>query len=115
MTESNLPLTNEDSARGAKRALSASLIFSGIRCMLMYVVLPFVLPLLGVTGMFASQLDILISLVAIGALIYSVRRFWKIDYHGKVAYTVVAAFAFVLLIVFLALDLRELGVLDFTL
>jgi hypothetical protein len=74
-----------------------------------------VLPLLGVTGMFAQQVDIAINLLAIGALIYSVRRFWKIDYRGKIPYTVVAAVAFVLLVSFIALDLRSLGVIHFTL
>jgi hypothetical protein len=105
----------ERAAEGAKRALTASLLFSGVRCILMYVIIPFVLPLIGVTGLFAAQLDILINLVAIAALIYSVRRFWQINYHGKVAYTLVAVVAFVFLLIFIALDLRALGIIDFVL
>jgi hypothetical protein len=107
--------SQERAAEGAKRALTASLLFSGVRCILMYVIIPFVLPLIGVTGVFASQLDILINLVAIAALIYSVRRFWQINYHGKVAYTLVAVVAFVFLLIFIALDLRALGIIDFVL
>lgn len=102
-------------AETAKRALTVSLIFSGVRCILMYAVIPFVLPLLGVTGLFAHQVDIGINLLAIAALIYSVRRFWQIDYRGKLAYTVIAAVAFVILITFIALDLRALGLVSFTL
>ena len=102
-------------AENAKRAMTASLIFSGIRCILMYAILPFVLPLIGVSGIFANQVDIVINLIAIAALIYSVRRFWKINYRGKIAYTAIACVAFVLLTAFIALDLRELGVINFTL
>jgi NADH:ubiquinone oxidoreductase subunit 4 (subunit M) len=106
---------SEEAAQGAKRALTASLIFSGVRCILMYAVIPFVLPLLGVTGLFAHQVDVVINLAAIAALIYSVRRFWQIDYRGKVAYTVVAAMAFVIIVVFIALDLRALNVIQLSL
>jgi hypothetical protein len=107
--------SDEQAAQGAKRALTASLLFSGVRCILMYAIIPFVLPLLGITGLFAQQVDIVINLLAIAALIYSVRRFWKINYRGKVAYTLVAVVAFVFLLVFIALDLRELGIIHFVL
>lgn len=101
-------------AQTAKRAFTASLLFSGIRCILMYAIIPFVLPLLGVTGIFAHQVDIVINLVAMAALIYSVRRFWQVNYKGKVAYTVIAVVAFCILIAFIALDLRAMGIIDFT-
>ena len=103
----------EQSATGAKRALTFGLAFSGVRCVLMYVVLPFILPLIGLTGVFATRADIIINLVAMAALGYSVRRFWKIDYKHKVVYTAVAAVAFVVLALFILLDLRTLGILDF--
>ncbi len=102
----------ERAATGAKRAFSASLAFSGVRCILMYVVLPFLLPLIGVTGVFAAQIDVLINLVAIGALIYSVRRFWAINYRHKVAYSAVALVAGFVMAAFILLDLQELGILN---
>lgn len=105
----------EQAAAGAKRALTVGLAFSAVRCILMYVVLPFILPLIGLTGVFATRADILINVLAIGALGYSVQRFWRINYKHKVAYTVVAAIAFVVLALFILLDLRELGVLNFNL
>ena len=105
------PAGSEEQAAGAKRALTASLVVSGVRCILMYAVLPFVLPLLGITGLFATQVDILINLIAIAALGYSVRRFWHIRYRHRVAYTAIAAVAFFVLGSFILLDLQELGVL----
>lgn len=101
----------ERAATGAKRALTASLAFSGVRCILMYVVLPFILPLIGITGVFAAQVDVVINLVAIGALVYSVRRFWAINYRHKIAYTAVAVVAGFVMAAFVLLDLQELGIL----
>ncbi|KXK24840.1 MAG: hypothetical protein UZ15_CFX003000101 [Chloroflexi bacterium OLB15] len=114
MTEM-VDIQQEQNTRKAERAFTFSLIVSGIRCTLMYIVLPFVLPVIGITGAFASQIDIAINLVAMGALIYSVRRFWQINYEWKLLYTLVAIVAFVILAVFIALDLRALGVFSFTL
>ena len=107
--------TEEQAAAGAKRALTAGLAFSAVRCILMYVILPFVLPLIGLTGVFAVRADIVINLVAMAALGYSVRRFWRINYKHKMAYTFVAAVALVMLAAFLLLDLQELGVLQLAL
>lgn len=114
MTEM-IEIQHEQKTRKAERAFTFSLIVSGIRCTLMYIILPFILPAIGITGAFASQVDIIINLVAMGALIYSVRRFWQINYEWKLLYTLVAVVAFVILTAFIALDLRELGFLTFTL
>jgi hypothetical protein len=99
---------NTNPTQAAERVFSLSLMFSGVRCILMYVVLPFVLPLLGVAGDFAIQFDIAINLIAIGAIIYSLRRFWIVDYHRKWAYLVVAVVALAVLTSFIALDVQTL-------
>lgn len=105
-------VAEEQAAVGAKRALTAGLAFSAVRCILMYVILPFVLPLIGLTGVFAVRADIIINLVAMAALGYSVRKFWRINYRHKKAYTFVAAAALVMLVGFILLDLQELGVIQ---
>ncbi len=110
-----IDIQQEQKTRKAERAFTFSLIVSGIRCTLMYIILPFILPAIGITGAFASQVDIIINLIAMGALIYSVRRFWQINYQWKLAYTAVAVVAFIILTAFIALDLRALGILNFTL
>ena len=46
--------------------------------------------------------------IAIGAIIYSLRRFWKINYKRKWQYFPVAIVALVLLIAFIALDISTL-------
>ena len=89
-------------------AFSFALLFSGVRCIIMYVILPFVLPLIGIAGNFGVVIDIVINAVAIGAIIYSLRRFWTINYKRKWQYLPVALVAFVLLIAFIALDVSTL-------
>jgi cation transport ATPase len=92
----------------AERAFSFALLFSGVRCIFMYVVMPFVLPIIGIAGNFSLYLDIVINLVAIAAVIYSLRKFWRIDYKYKWQYTPVAIIALVVLVAFIALDFQEL-------
>ncbi len=92
----------------AERAFSFALLFSGVRCIFMYVVLPFVLPVIGIAGSFSLYIDIVINVIAIAAVIYSLRKFWMIDYKYKWQYTPVAIVALLVLVAFIALDIQEL-------
>lgn len=98
----------EKTTSNAENAFSFALIFSGIRCVIMYAILPFVLPLVGIAGNFGVWIDIVINLIAIGAIFYSLRRFWKINYKRKWQYLPVALVALVLLFAFIALDISTL-------
>ena len=89
----------------AERAFGLSLAFSGIRCILQYVVLPFVLPLLGIATSAASQINLVISLLAVVAIISSLRRFWKVRYHYRWQYLAVALVTLAVLATFILMDL----------
>ncbi|MFV9504747.1 MAG: hypothetical protein AB4911_09300 [Oscillochloridaceae bacterium umkhey_bin13] len=65
------------SAAPATRAFSFSLLISALRCTLQYVILPVVLPLIGLTGLFSLPLLILLDLVALSLLVSSLRYFWR--------------------------------------
>lgn len=99
------PTKNDDRA---ERAFSFALLFSGVRCIIMYAILPFVLPIIGIAGTFSLYLDIAINMVAICAIIYSLRRFWLVDYKHKWSYLPVALVALVVLIAFIVLDVAQL-------
>lgn len=100
---------DDDAAtQSAGRAFGFSLVFSGVRCILQYAILPFVLPLIGIAGDFATQITLLISIVAIIAMIFSLRRFWKINYKRKWQYFAIAVPAMLILISFVALDVVTL-------
>lgn len=92
----------------AERAFGFSLIFSGVRCVLQYVVLPFVLPVVGLAADAATPVILLVNAVALVSILYSVRRFWQIDYKYKWQYLPVAGVALLILCAFIILDLSTL-------
>ncbi|MFW5748244.1 MAG: hypothetical protein ACOCYT_01385 [Chloroflexota bacterium] len=98
----------DETTRSAENAFGIALFFSGVRCILKYVFLPFILPLIGIAGAFSSIISLVINTMAIAAIIYSVRTFWKVDYKYKWHYIPVAAFGLLLLTAFMLLDIVEL-------
>ena len=104
----NPDTTKTNMQRRAERVFGLSLLFSGVRCVLQYVVLPFVLPLLGIASDAAVPLMLGISILAVLSIIVSLRRFWSIGYSYRWHYLVVAMVAISLLCVFIVLDLNKL-------
>ena len=98
------------STRKAENALTLSLAFSGVRCILQYAVLPFLLPLVGVAADATVPILLLINLAAMVSIYFSLRRFWTIGYAHRWRYLVVAAAALVLLVAFTCYDIMKLGV-----
>ena len=97
-------------ARKAENALTLSLAFSGVRCILQYAVLPFLLPVVGVAADATVPILLLINLAAIVSIYFSLRRFWTIAYAHRWRYLVVASAALVLLVAFTIYDIVKLGV-----
>ncbi|MCS6888948.1 hypothetical protein [Chloroflexus sp.] len=64
-------------ATPGERAFSWSLFISATRCTLQYVLLPIVLPVIGLTTDISLPLVILLDLVAITMLVRSLRYFWQ--------------------------------------
>ena len=98
----------QHNARNAENVFGLSLLFSGVRCILQYAVLPFVLPAIGIAGDAAAPISLVINLAAMVAIVFSLRRFWQIDYQYKWQYLFVAVVALVLLVAFTVLDLQVL-------
>ena len=63
--------------RGVERAFSWSLVVSGIRCTLAYVVLPFAAPLVGLAPGVGPTIGLAVGAVAIVANVVSYRRFQR--------------------------------------
>ena len=99
----------QPSARSAENALTFSLLFSGARCLLQYVLLPFLLPLLGVAADAAVPALLLINLLAMVSIFFSLRRFWTIGYAHRWRYLVVALAALVLLVAFTIYDIVQIA------
>lgn len=100
--------TQSTDAQRAERAFGFSLVFSGVRCILQYAVLPFLLPLVGIAAEAALPILLIINVLAVLSIFYSLRRFWQISYQYRWQYLVVAMVALVILITFTMLDLQTI-------
>lgn len=102
------PAAESAQTRRAENALTISLLFSGLRCILQYVLLPFLLPIIGVAADATVPILLLINLIAIASIFLSLRRFWMIGYKHRWSYLLVALAAFTLLVAFTAYDIAML-------
>ena len=76
------------SANDARSAFQKSLVWTAARCLLMYIVFPFVLPPLGIALGVGPVIGITIGLLAMVSIVYSIRRFWRADHSKRWHYTV---------------------------
>ena len=95
--------------RGAENALTLSLLFSGARCILQYVLLPFLLPVLGIAADATVPILLVINVLAMVSIYLSLRRFWTILYAHRWRYLVVALTALALLAAFTIYDIAKLA------
>lgn len=99
------PRATEESARSI---FERSLVISMVRCLLTYVVLPFLAPAAGAAAGVTPALGLVIGLVAVGFNVASIRRFWRADHRYRWHYTAVAALVIVLLVWLVVADLLDL-------
>lgn len=83
-----LPEGKSSTAAEARSAFQTSLFLSASRCLLMYVVFPFVLPVVGVARGVGPYLGVAIGLLAMVSITYSIRRFWRADHSKRWHYTI---------------------------
>jgi hypothetical protein len=85
------------------RIFGASILLSATRCLLSYIVLPIVLPFLGLARGVGPYVGIPIGVLALYFDFLGIRRFWLADHHQRwlfsAVYAVVGAMVFSLLIV----------------
>ncbi len=99
------PTATEDAAH---RLVSKSLFISMVRCLLTYVVLPFVAPVVGVASGVGPVVGLIIGVVAIVANVASVRRFWRADHRYRWHYTALASVIVVALLWLMVADIGDL-------
>jgi hypothetical protein len=96
------------SARSAERVFGASIAVSTVRCLLTYVLLPILAPVLNLTGVAGPLLGLLLGAVSATAIIASMRRFWAAAHRWRWAYTIIGGGVLVLLIVQAVMDVAAL-------
>jgi hypothetical protein len=92
----------------AANAFSISMMVSGVRCMLTYIVFPWALPVLGLAAGVGSAIGLAFGVLAIGSNVLSIRRMWATDFKWKWPISVINAGVIVLLLVLIGLDLANL-------
>jgi len=83
-----LPEGQTSTAAEARSAFQKSLFISTCRCMLMYIVFPFVLPAVGIARGVGPIIGVVIGMLAIVSITYSIRRFWRANHSKRWHYTV---------------------------
>jgi len=104
-----IPEGRSSTKRSAQRAFSTSMVISGLRCLLTYIVLPFVAPALGLAAGVGPALGLVIGVVAIAANVATVRRFWAADHRRRWAFTAISVAVVTLLVALLVADLVALA------
>jgi hypothetical protein len=92
----------------AQNAASRSIAISATRCLLTYVLLPLLGPLVGLSGNVGPIVGLLIGAVSMVAIIAAARRFFAADHKWRWYYVGVGGAIFVLLIVQAAVDISDL-------
>ncbi len=83
-----LPEGKTSTAAEARSAFQKSLAYTTCRCLLMYIVFPFVLPAVGIAQGVGPAIAIPVGIVAMVSIVYSIRRFWRADHSKRWHYTV---------------------------
>jgi hypothetical protein len=65
------------------RLMGGSLLFVAIRCTLQYVLLPFVLPFMGLNNTISVGLSVVIDLIALGMIAYNIKRLWNTSWRWR--------------------------------
>ena len=98
-----------ESRPDVRQAFTKSVFLSAARCLLTYVFVPFLAPLIGLAAGVGPWLGIPLSGVAVGANILSIRRFWLADHRHRWAYSAICVGVMTLLVVLVLRDVTELA------
>lgn len=81
MSEINLP--NEKDIQRGDRILGGSMVFVAVRCTIQYVILPFVLPLFGMSDAISVALSTVLEVAALGMITYNLIRLWNTSWRWR--------------------------------
>lgn len=92
----------------AEGAFQKSIAISAIRCLITYVLLPVLRPIVDLSGGVGPVVGLVVGTVSMVAIAFSVRRFFAADHKYRWPYTVVGGGIFVLLIWQSVVDVQAL-------
>ncbi|MGO1539235.1 MAG: hypothetical protein ACTHZ9_08140 [Leucobacter sp.] len=96
------------SQQAAHRGFRVSLVVTGIRCLITYVLIPVLVPIVSFADVVAAPVGIALCIVAVVSGIISVRRFWISDHRGKWMYTIFIAIVFAVVLIAFVFDVKTI-------
>jgi hypothetical protein len=98
------PATRAD----AQKAFQTSMMVAAVRCVLMYLVFPFVLPAVGIARGVGPAIGLAINAVAMVFIYFSMRRFWRAEHPKRWWYAALGGAVMAFLIVLAVQDTLSL-------
>lgn len=95
-------------AEGARQAFQTSMMVAAVRCVLMYLVFPFVLPAVGLASGIGPAVGLVVNLAAVVCIVLSMRRFFRADHPKRWWYAGLGGAVLVLLAVLAVVDVVDL-------
>lgn len=92
----------------AQKTFSTSITISAVRCLLTYVIFPFVAPLVGVASGVGSTIGVVTSIIGVIANVWSIRRFHSSQHRWRWPITAINVGVIVLLSILFVIDLTDL-------
>lgn len=100
-----LPEDDRSSEEEARTAFQTSIFISSVRCLLTYIVLPFIVPTFTFFATVARPIEVVVSIAALVSITMSMRRFWRARHPKRWAYGVLGGTMFVFVSFMLVSDL----------
>lgn len=95
-------------AAGARKAFQTSIMVAAVRCVLMYLVFPFVLPAIGIARGVGPAIGLVVNAVAVVCIVMSMRRFFRADHPKRWWYAGLGGAVLVALVVLAVVDFVDL-------
>src|ERR1700688_1778071 len=89
------------------RIFSASIFLSALRCLLSYIVMPVVLPAIGLARGVGPAIGIPIGILALTFDYLGIRRFWLADHRQRWAFSAIYAVVGTMVLVLLIVDIID--------
>jgi hypothetical protein len=93
-----------------ERAFTFAILLAALRCTAQYVLLPFVLPWIGVVAEVPAWVTLGLTGLALASLLRSVRILWRMRHAQRWSYLALACIVLAALVIFVFVDLRSLRI-----
>ena len=93
---------------GAESAFQKSIAISAIRCLITYIALPLLRPVVDLSGGVGPVLDLVVGTVSMVAIVFAARRFFAADHKWRWGYGAIGGSILVLLTWQAVVDVRAL-------